>query len=334
PGRTGSRPMATMWAIIQDRYGDAGMLRHERISRPEVADNEVLVRVHAAGLDRGTWHLMTGKPYLMRIAGLGFRGPKDRVPGRDLAGTVEAVGSAVTGFAVGDEVYGVGRGSFAEYAVAKQDKLAPKPVSLSFELAAVVPISAGTALQALTDHGRVEAGQHVLVIGASGGVGSYAVQLAKAMGAEVTGVASTAKLDLVRSLGADRVLDYTKDDYADGTARYDLVLDIAGNPRLSRLRRALTPKGTAVLVGGESGGNLTGGMNRPLRALVLSPFLGQRLVWFVAKERASDLERLTEHIEAGRVTPSIDRTYPLDRVPDAMRHLASGQVRGKVAIIV
>lgn len=325
---------ATMRAVVQDAYGDAGVLRHERIARPEVADNEVLVRVHAAGLDRGTWHLMTGKPYLMRIAGLGFRGPKDRVPGRDLAGTVEAVGSAVTRFAVGDEVYGVGRGSFAEYAVAREDKLAPKPVALSFEQAAVVPISAGTALQALTDHGRIESGQRVLVIGASGGVGSYAVQLAKAFGAEVTGVAGTAKQDLVRSLGADRVLDYTRDDYADGSHHYDLVLDIAGNPGLARLRRTLTPTGTAVLVGGEDGGNLTGGMNRSLRALVLSRFVSHRLVWFVAKERASDLERLTDLIGSGQVTPSIDRTYPLDRVPDAMRNLASGQVRGKAAITI
>jgi NADPH:quinone reductase-like Zn-dependent oxidoreductase len=323
-----------MRAVVQDAYGDAGVLRHERIARPEVADNEVLVRVHAAGLDRGTWHLMTGKPYLMRIAGLGFRGPKDRVPGRDLAGTVEAVGSAVTRFAVGDEVYGVGRGSFAEYAVAREDKVAPKPVTLSFEQAAVVPISAGTALQALTDHGRVEPGQRVLVIGASGGVGSYAVQLAKALGAEVTGVAGTAKQDLVRSLGADRVLDYARDDYADGSHHYDLVLDIAGNPGLARLRRALTPTGTAVLVGGEDGGNLTGGMNRSLRALVLSRFVSHRLVWFVAKERASDLERLTDLIASGQVTPSIDRTYPLDQVPDAMRHLASGQVRGKAAITI
>ena len=325
---------ATMRAVVQDAYGDAGVLRHERIARPEVADDEVLVRVHAAGLDRGTWHLMTGKPYLMRIAGLGFRGPKDRVPGRDLAGTVEAVGSAVTRFAVGDEVYGVGRGSFAEYAVAREDKLAPKPVTLSFEQAAVVPISAGTALQALTDHGRIEPGQQVLVIGASGGVGSYAVQLAKAFGAEVTGVAGTAKQDLVRSLGADRVLDYTRDDYADGSDHYDLVLDIAGNPGLARLRRALTPTGTAVLVGGEDGGNLTGGMNRSLRALVLSRFVSHRLVWFVAKERASDLERLADLIASGQVTPSIDRTYPLDQVPDAMRHLASGQVRGKAAITI
>jgi NADPH:quinone reductase-like Zn-dependent oxidoreductase len=323
----------TMQAIVQDRYGDASALHHERIARPEVAADEILVRVHAAGLDRGTWHLMTGKPYLMRLA-LGFRGPKDRVLGRDLAGTVEAVGSAVTRFAIGDEVYGIGRGSFAEYAVVVEDKLAHKPANLTFEQAAVVPISAGTALQALTDHGRIEAGQQVLVIGASGGVGSYAVQLAKAFGAEVTGVAGPTKLDLVRSLGAHTALDYTRDDYADGSHHYDLVLDIAGNPSLSRLRRALTPKGTAVFVGGEDGGNFSGGMNRQLRGLLLSPFVGQRLAWFVAKERASDLERLADLLESGQVTPSIDQAYPLDRVPDAIRHLAAGQVRGKVAITI
>lgn len=325
---------STMRAIVQDTYGDADVLRHERIARPDITDDEILVHVHAAGLDRGTWHLMTGKPYLMRIAGLGLRGPKVRVPGRDLAGTVAAIGSTVTRFAVGDAVYGTGRGSFAEYAVAIEDKLSRKPMNLSFEQAAVVPISAGTALQALTDQGRIVAGQQVLVIGASGGVGSYAVQLAKAFGAEVTGVCGSAKLDLVRSLGADRALDYTRDDYADGTHHYDLVLDIAGNPGLSRLRRTLTPQGTVVLVGGEDGGNLTGGMSRSLRALMLSPFVGQRLAWFVARERASDLERLTELIEADEVTPSIDRMYALERVPEAMRLLASGQVRGKVAITI
>jgi NADPH:quinone reductase-like Zn-dependent oxidoreductase len=321
-----------MPAIVQDRYGDADVLRQERISLPAVAGDQVLVRVHAAGLDRGTWHMMTGKPYLMRIAGMGFRGPKDRVPGRDLAGTVEAVGSEVTRFAVGDEVYGAGRGSFAGYAVAREDKLAHKPAGLSFEQAAVVPISAGTALQALIDQGRVEAGQTVLVIGASGGVGSYAVQLAKALGAEVTGVASTEKLDLVRSLGADHVIDYTREDWADGTRHYDLVLDIAGNPGLSRLRRALAPAGTAVLVGGEDGESLTGGMTRQLRALLLSPFVGQRFTMLIAKERASDLDRLAEFFEAGTLTPTVDRSYPLAQVPEAMRQLAAGRVRGKVAI--
>jgi NADPH:quinone reductase-like Zn-dependent oxidoreductase len=249
-----------------------------------------------------------------------------------VAGTVVAVGDDVTAFAVGDEVYGVGRGSFAQYAVARADKLARKPAALSFEQAAVVPISAATALQALCDHGRLEQGQRVLVIGASGGVGSYAVQLAKALGAEVTGVASTPKLDLVRSLGADHVIDYTREDFAEQGGRFDLILDIAGNPKLSRLRRALRPHGTVVIVGGEDGGNLTGGMSRTLRALALSPFISQRFANFINKERASDLDRLTQLIDAGQVTPSLERTYPLDQVPEAMRRLEAGELRGKVAI--
>jgi NADPH:quinone reductase-like Zn-dependent oxidoreductase len=325
-------PEDTMQAVVQDAYGAADVLRLARITRPEVADNEVLLRVHAAGLDRGTWHLMTGTPYVLRLA-VGLRGPRNRVPGMDLAGTVVTIGSAVTRFAVGDEVFGFGKGSFAEYAVAREDKLARKPVNLSFEQAAVVPVSAVTALQALTDVGRVEQGQTVLVIGASGGVGSYAVQLAKAFGTEVTGVCSTVKLDLVRSLGADHVIDYSRDDFADGGRRYDLIIDIAGNPSLSRLRRALTPTGTAVIVGGEEGGNLTG-MTRQLRALALSRFVRQRLTMFVAKQRARDLERLTDLIEAGKVAPCVDRTYPLDGAAEAMRLLEAGKVRGKVAITI
>lgn len=327
-------PADAMQAIVQDSYGSVDVLKHTQVARPEIADHEVLVRVHAAGLDRGTWHMMAGKPYLMRIIGFGFRRPKNRVSGIDVAGTVAAVGSAVTRFTVGDEVFGMSRGAFAEYAPVREDKLARKPVNLSYEQAAVVPISAGTAIQALTDIGRIAPEQRVLIIGASGGVGSYAVQLAKAFGAEVTGVSSTQKLDLVRSLGADHVLDYTRDDFADGTRRYDLILDIGGNPALSRLRRALTPTGTAVIVGGESGGSWTGGFGRSLRAPLLSPFVGQRLAMLASKERASDLERLVPLIEAGQFTPSIDRTYPLERVPDAMRHLEAGDVRGKVAITV
>lgn len=321
-----------MRAIVQDAYGHADVLRLARIPRPGAADNEVLVRVHAAGLDRGVWHVMTGLPYLGRLA-FGVRKPKEPVLGFDVAGTVVAVGSAVTRFSAGDEVFGFGKGAFAEYAVVREDKLARKPVNLSFEQAAVVPVSAVTALQGL-DAGRVEQGQKVLIIGASGGVGSYAVQLAKAFGAQVTGVCSTAKLDLVRSLGADHVIDYTRDDFADGAHRYDLILDIAGNPTLSRLRHALTPTGTAVITGGEDGGNLTGGMNRQLRALVLSPFVRQRLTMFLGKVRSSDLERLIELIEAGTVTPSLDRTYTLDRVPEAIDHLEAGKVRGKAAITI
>ncbi len=323
----------TMTAVVQDRYGDAGVFRTDRIARPEIADDEVLVEVRAAGLDRGTWHLMAGRPYLMRVIGFGFRRPKNPVPGIDVSGVVAGVGSAVTGFAVGDEVYGMSRGSFAQYAAVRADKLAHKPERLSHEAAAVVPISAGTALQAL-DAGRVQAGQRVLVLGASGGVGSYAVQLAKALGAEVTGTCSPAKADLVRALGADHVLDYTRDDFADGTRRYDLILDIGGNPRLGRLRRALTATGTAVIVGGEEGGRWTGGFGRSLRAPLVSLFLRQRLTMLASKERAADLERVSAFIEAEQVTPSVDRTYPLADVEEAMGHLVSGQVRGKVALTV
>ena len=332
-GNTPTPPEGTMRAVVQGAYGSPDVFRLAQIGIPEVADNQVLVRVHAAGLDRGTWHLMVGQPYALRLA-LGFRKPKTPVPGLDLAGTVVAVGSAVTKFSPGEEVFGTGHGSFAEYTVAPEDQLAHKPRSLSFQQAAVVPVSGLTALLALTDVGRVETGQRVLIIGASGGVGSYAVQLAKALGAEVTGVSSTKKLDLVRSLGADHVIDYTREDFADGAERYDLILDIAGNPTLARLRRALTPTGTAVIVGGEQGGRLTGGLDRQFRALALSLFVRQRLTFFVSKERGSDLERLTEFIEAGELTPSIDQIFSLDQVPEAMRHLAAGKARGKVAITI
>ena len=322
-----------MLAIVQDSYGSADVLRSAEIDRPDIAEHEVLLRVHAAGVDRGTEHLMTGTPYLMRMIGFGFRRPKNRVPGIDVAGTVAAVGSAVTKFAVGDEVFGMSRGSFAEYAAARENKLAHKPVNASFEQAATVGISGGTALQAL-EAGRVQPGQRVLIIGASGGVGSYAVQLAKAAGAEVTGVCGAEKLDLVTSLGADHVVDYTREDFADGVQHYDLIIDIAGNSSLSRLRRALTPTGTAVIVGGESKGNITGGIGRQLRAMLLTPFVGQRLTGLASKERASDSEILAAHVAAGTVTPSVDRTYPLDQVPAAMRHLEAGTVKGKIAITI
>jgi NADPH:quinone reductase-like Zn-dependent oxidoreductase len=288
--------------------------------------------VHAAGLDRGTEHVMTGKPYAARLA-FGIRRPRNPVLGRDVAGTVAEVGSSVTRFAVGDEVYGIAAGSFAEYACARESKLARKPANLSFEQAAVVPVSAATALRALTDAGRVQAGQTVLVLGASGGVGSYAVQLAKAFGAEVTGVASSAKQDLVSSLGADHVLDYSRQDFADSGRRYDLVLDIGGTPSLARLRRALAPRGTVVFVGGEQAGNLTG-MGRQVRGALLSPFLRQRLVLLAAKERADDFDRLTDLIESGKVLPSLDSSYPLEQAPAAVRRLEAGEVRGKLAITV
>lgn len=323
-----------MRAIVQDAYGSREVLRLAEIDRPEIAPDEVLVQVSAAGMDRGTWHSMTGTPYLMRIMGFGFRRPKNRVPGLDVAGTVVAVGSEVTRFQPGDEVFGMSRGSFAEYAAAREDKLARKPASLTFEQAAVVPISGGTALQGLRDAGRLEAGQEVLIIGASGGVGTYAVQLAKAFGAQVTGVCSTSKVDLVRSIGADHVIDYTREDYADGVKRYDLILDIGGNSRLSRLRQALTPTGTLVIVGGEEGGNLIGGFDRQLRALAMSPFVGQRLTMLASKERYTDLEALGPLIENGEIAPVIDKTYSLADVPDAMEHLEAGHTRGKIAITI
>jgi NADPH:quinone reductase-like Zn-dependent oxidoreductase len=329
---TGSTSTATMRAITQSRYGSSEVLELTRVARPAIAPNEVLVQVHAAGLDRGTEHLMTGKPYAMRL-GFGLRKPKNPVSGRDVAGTVAEVGSAVTRFAVGDEVYGVAPGSFAEYAVAKEGKLARKPATLTFAQAAVVPVSAATALRAAQDVGRVEPGQSVLVLGASGGVGTYAVQIAKALGAEVTGACSTAKLDLVSSLGADHVVDYSREDFADGTRRYDVILDIAGNPSLKRLRRALEPRGTVVFVGGENAGSVTG-MGRQLRGMLLSAFRRQRLTLLASKERATDYERLTTLIESGEITPTLDRSFPLEDAPEAMRLLETGQVRGKVAITI
>jgi NADPH:quinone reductase-like Zn-dependent oxidoreductase len=328
-----STTTSTMRAITQTRYGTVDRLRAGELPIPRPGDREVLVRVHAAGLDRGTWHLMTGRPYAMRLA-LGLRGPRNPVPGRDVAGIVVAVGASVTRFAVGDEVFGVGNGTFAELTVAREDKLAVRPARLTPEQAAVVPISGLTALQGVSDVGRLQRGQSVLITGASGGVGSFAVQIAKALGAgSVTGVASTGKLDLIRSLGADHVVDHTREDFADGHHRYDLILDLAGNPSLSRLRRALTPTGTAVIAGGEHGGSLLG-MDRQLRALVVSPFVRQRLTMLVCRENAADLERLAGLVDDGTVTPALDRTFPLEQVPQAMRYLEAGSARGKVAITV
>ena len=322
-----------MRAIVQDRYGSSTTWVLTDTDRPEIGADEVLVRVRAAGLDRGTWHSMTGRPYLMRVLGFGLRAPKRRVPGLAVAGSVVAVGADVTRFTVGDEVFGVSRGAFAEYAAASEDKLALKPSSITFEQAAAVPVSATTALQALRQ-GRVGAGQHVLVLGASGGVGAYAVQLAKASGAEVTAVCSAAKAGFVRSLGADHVLDYRTDDVADGSRRYDLILDIGGNTPLRRLRRALEPTGTLVIVGGESKGNLTGGFGRSLRAPLVSMFVRPRLTMLVSSEHHADLLPLTELIDDGRVTPHVDRTYPLDRAQEAMGHLEAGTVLGKIVVTV
>jgi NADPH:quinone reductase-like Zn-dependent oxidoreductase len=328
-----SKSEQQMRAIVQKKYGTADDLSMGEIDRPVIEAGEVLVQVRAAGLDRGTWHLMVGLPYVMRLAGCGLRAPKTAVPGLDVAGLVIATGSDVTRFRPGDEVFGIAKGSFAEFAAAREDKLALKPTKLTFEQAAAVPVSGLTALQGLCDVGRLETGQTVLIIGASGGVGTYAVQIAKAFGAEVTGVCSTGKIDLVRSIGADHVIDYTHDDFADSEKRYDLILDIGGNPSLSRLRHALSARGTLVIVGGEDGGRWFG-LDRQLRALALSPFVRQRLTTFISKEHYADLERLTELIDDGRLVPVIERTYPLSDVPKAMKHLEGGNARGKLVISV
>lgn len=326
----------TMKAIVQDAYGFADVLELRDIDQPVPKDNEVLVQVHAAGLHRGDWHVMTGLPYLIRLVvpDLGLRKPKVRVRGMDVAGRVEAVGSNVTRFQPGDAVFGWCDGSFAEYAAAPEDNLAPKPANLTFEQAAAVPTSAFAALQGLRDSGQVQAGQEVLIIGAAGAVGLFAVQLAKAFGAEVTGVCSTTQVDLVRSIGADDVIDYTREDVTDGRRHWDLVLDTAGHRSLSQLRRALTPKGTLVIVGSEGRGQWLGGFDRSLRAPLLSRFVGQRLRMLASKPRQEDLQTLRELIEAGKLTPVIGQTYPLGEVREAIRALEAGHTRGKLVITV
>jgi len=324
-----------MKAIVQDRYGSADVLEFRDIEEPVAGESDVLVRVHAAGCGPDVWHLMTGMPYMARLA-IGFRRPKVGVRGWDVAGTVEAVGANVTGLRPGDEVMGTAEsGSFAELVIARPDKLVPKPASLTFEQAGALPISGVTALRAVRDEGKVQAGQAVLVIGAAGGVGSLVVQVANGFGATVTGVCSTSKAALVRSLGADDVIDYTREDFADGSRRWDVIVDTAGRRPLSQLRRALTPKGTLVIVGGDGGGRWTGGFFRGLlRAPLVSLFVGQRLRALPTKVTQGDLLTLTELIEAGTLTPVIDRTYPLIEAPDAISYLEKGHASGKIVITV
>src|ERR1022692_3113457 len=308
PGRRAADAAApAMRAVVRDSYGSADLLDLRKVERPRITNHEVLVRVRAAGLDRGVWHIMTGQPYLLRIAGYGIRRPRTAALGRALPGVVEAVGADVKGLAPGDAVFGTGKGSLAEYAAARPDKLARMPATLTHEQAAAVPVSGPTALQSLRDRGRVQAGQHVLIIGASGGVGTFAVQIAKAFGAEVTGVCSTAKTDLVRSIGADHVIDYTVSDIRDGNCRYDVILDIGGGNGLSHLRPTLTPRGRFVMVGGESGGRWLGGMDRLLRAHLLFPLVSQKLSTFIASEKSRGLRVLRDLIESGKIAPAIDR---------------------------
>ncbi|PPK97217.1 NADPH:quinone reductase-like Zn-dependent oxidoreductase [Kineococcus xinjiangensis] len=321
-----------MKAIVQDRYGSADVLQLREVPPPAPRRGEVLVRVEAAGLDRGTWHLMTGLPRIIRL-GTGLRRPRNPVPGMALAGVVAEVGQGAAGFAVGDRVFGVGTGTFAEVARARADRLAHRPACLSAVEAAALPVSATTALQALRDVGRVQAGQSVLVVGASGGVGAYAVQLAKASGAEVTAVCSTTKIDLVRAAGADHVLDHTREDVDAHRRRYDLVLDIAGNRPVAQLRRVLTPTGTVVFIGGEHGGPWTGGIQRQVLASARSPFVRHRLAMFVSRESTADLQALAGLAGLGALRPVVDRTFPLAEAAKAMGHLEAGHARGKVVVV-
>ncbi len=322
-----------MTAVVQDGYGPAERLHVGIAAVPVPADEEVLVRVAASGVDRGVWHLMSGLPYPTRLA-FGVRRPRNPVPGMDLAGVVERVGSGVTRFAEGDAVFGIGTGTWAEYAVAPQGKLAAAPLGVDPAAAAVLAVTGTTALQAVEDHGAVSPGDRVLVLGASGGVGTYAVQIATHLGAEVTGTASTAKVELVRSLGAAHVIDHTDEDPLGKTGAYDVIIDTGGNRSLGDLRGALAPRGTLVIVGGEGGGRLLGGMQRQLAAKLLSPLVAQKLTTFVAREDSAHLERLADLVESGAVRPVIDSTWPLSEVRAAVERLESGSVAGKVVLEV
>jgi NADPH:quinone reductase-like Zn-dependent oxidoreductase len=321
-----------MQAILHSRYGPPDALELKDIDQPVVTDDQVLVRVHAAAVGKGDWLTVQGLPYVARLR-YGLPNPKHPVPGFDVAGRIEAVGPNVTQLQPGDAVFGWCEGSFAEYASVPEGQLALKPANLSFEQTAAVPISGFAALQALRDTGRVQPGQQVVIIGASGGVGSFAVQIAKAFGAEVTGVCSTKSVDMVRSIGADHVIDYTQQDFTRTGQRYDLILEMAGNRSLSDLRRALTPKGTLVLVGG-SGGRWFMGTGRTLRAVLVSPLVGQRLRSFFSKPKGADLVVLKELLEAGKLTPVIDRSFPLRETPEAIRYVGEQSTQGKTVITV
>ena len=321
-----------MKALVQDRYGSANVLEFRDVDEPRPAAGEVLVRVVAAGMDRGAWHFMTGQPYLMRILGFGLRTPSVRVPGTNFAGVVEGVGPSVRGFAPGQEVYGASRGSFAEYVTAPAGRVAPKPAHLSFEQAAVLPYPTFVGLQALRDHGHVRAGQSVLVVGASGAVGTIAVQLAAAFGATVTGVCSGKHADLVRSLGAELVIDYTREDFTDGSRRFDLIIDVGGRTPVMRLRRALTRRGTLVIVGGE-GDRWVGGTQRQLWATLLSVFVPQKLGAFVVKERARELLAVNELVAQGKVAPILGATFPLADGAQAVAAFESGRVSGRIVLV-
>jgi NADPH:quinone reductase-like Zn-dependent oxidoreductase len=324
-----------MKAIVQDRYGPPEVLELREIDRPVAGSREVLVRVHAAAVNAYDWHLMRGDPYLARLT-LGLGRPKMTIRGRDFAGRVEAIGRDVTRFGPGDEVYGEADGAFAEYVCVRDDMTDRKPANLTFEQAAAVPLAGNTALLGLRDAGRVRSGQHVLINGASGGVGTFAVQIAKSLGAQVTGVCSTRNLDLVSSIGADHVIDYTREDFTSTARRYDVVFDLVGNRSLTDYRRALTPAGTLVLSGGgvSGGGSLFGPLGLIIRGKLLSPLLRHRLVVLTARQSSENLAALRELIESGKVAPIIDRTYPLREASQAIRYLEAEHARAKVVITV
>jgi NADPH:quinone reductase-like Zn-dependent oxidoreductase len=335
--RPAPRPLraggTAMQAIVYHDYGAPEVLRLEAIDRPVPSDKQVLIQVRAASVNPLDWHYLRGIPYLVRMDA-GLHQPKDPQLGVDLAGVVVAVGKSVTRFKPGDEVFGVGPGAFAEYARASENKITLKPAQLTFEQAAAVPVAAMTALQGLRDKGKLQPGQKVLINGASGGVGTFAVQIAKSLGADVTGVCSTKNVELVRSLGADRVIDYTKEDFTQGATRYDVIFDTVGNRALSEYRAVMTAKGTYIGIGGggPKEGNWIGALKGPLKSYLLSPFVSQELVTFMAAINKDDLAVVTELIEAGKVKPVIDRTYPLAQVPEAIRYLEEGHARGKVVI--
>jgi NADPH:quinone reductase-like Zn-dependent oxidoreductase len=319
-----------MQAIVQDTYGSAEVLEARDIDKPDIADDELLVRVHAASIHVGDWIVMTGSPFVMRLA-TGLRKPKNRVPGTDVAGTVEKVGSEVKGLRPGDEVFGWGVGAFAEYIRARENQFIKKPANLSFEQASAVGVSASTALQLLRDDGKVQPGQKVLINGASGGVGTFAVQIAKALGAEVTGVTSTRNVEMVRSIGADHVIDYTREDFTEGGQRYDLILDNVGNQSMARTRRALVQTGRLISNGG---GHAGGKLGRTMRAMLASMVVRQQAGPSVKTQNRDDLVALKVLVETGKVTPVIDRTYPLAETPAAIGHVAAGHARGTVVLTV
>ena len=330
-------PTNPMKAIVYCDYG-LGNLKLENVEKPVPNDDQILIRVRATSVNPYDWHFIEGTPKIMRL-GVGLRKPKDTRLGVDYAGTVEAVGKNVTQFKPGDEVFGGRGGAFAEYVCVRQDRLvATKPANITFDQAGSADIAGVTALQAVRDKGKVQSGQKVLINGASGGVGTFAVQIAKSYGADVTGVCSTRNVDLVRSLGADHVIDYTKEDFTKGDQKYDVILDNVANHSISEYRRVLTPKGKYIMIGGGSGAKdwqgLFGMMTRPFKAMLLKPFVSQEMGMMLTDPKQNDLVVLADLMQSGKVKPVIDRTYTLEQLPDAVRYVEEGHARGKVVITV